>query len=151
MTTADISFRPADPADAACLSALGTQLFFETYATSGIRMALVREAAWQFSVSTFVERPRRPEGRTTLAERDGHLIAFAEVVLGAQHPLVARAPMPRSSPGSTCSRRFCAGASGAAFWRTPKPALQPYALPLTRCASRAALTIDPQSIVNTAQ
>ena len=42
----------------------------------------------QFSVAAIVERLRRPEGRTTLAERDGHLIAFAEIVLGATHPLV---------------------------------------------------------------
>jgi len=117
VTTADISFRPADPADAACLSALGTQLFFETYATSGIRMALVREAAWQFSVSTFVERLRRPEGRTTLAERDGHLIAFAEVVLGrGAHPalraVAVSAPGRRAPPSGArrslpCSPTLC--------------------------------------------
>ena len=88
MTTTDITFRPADAADAPCLSALATQVFFETYATSGIRIALVREAESQFSVPAFVERLRRPEGRTTLAERDGHLIAFAEIVLGARHLLV---------------------------------------------------------------
>ena len=88
MTPTDVVFRPADEADAPCLSALATQVFFETYATSGIRMALVREAESQFAVPAVVERLRRPEGRTTLAERDGHLIAFAEVVLGAPHPLV---------------------------------------------------------------
>ena len=85
---ADVSFRPAGSADAECLSALATQVFFETYATSGIRIALVREAEAQFSVAAFSERLSRPEGRTTLAERDGHLIAFAEIVLGARHVLV---------------------------------------------------------------
>ena len=90
VTPADVAFRPAEPADAPCLSALATQVFFETYATSGIRIALVREAASQFSGAAIAERLCRPEGRTTLAERDGHLIAFAEIVLGATHPLVPR-------------------------------------------------------------
>jgi ribosomal protein S18 acetylase RimI-like enzyme len=85
---ADVTFRRADEADAACLSALATQVFFETYATSGIRIGLVREADAQFSVAAFSERLNRPESRTTLAERDGHLVAFAEIVLGARHPLV---------------------------------------------------------------
>jgi ribosomal protein S18 acetylase RimI-like enzyme len=88
VTPADVAFRAAEPADAQCLSALATQVFFETYATSGIRVALVREAESQFSVAAIVERLHRPEGRTTLAERDGHLIAFAEIVLGATHRLV---------------------------------------------------------------
>jgi len=85
---AEVTFRPADLADAPCLSALATQVFFETYATSGIRIALVREAEAQFNIAAILERLRRPDGRTTLAERDGHLIAFAEIALGATHPLV---------------------------------------------------------------
>ena len=88
MTPTDVVFRPADEADAPCLSALATQVFFETYATSGIRMALVREAESQFAVPAVLDWLRRPDSRTTLAEHDGHLVAFAEVVLGARHPLV---------------------------------------------------------------
>jgi len=88
MTPAEVTFRRAGPSDADCLSVLATQVFLETYATSGIRMALVREAEAHYSISTFTERLRLPHGRTVLAERDGHLIAFAEVVLGARHRLV---------------------------------------------------------------
>ena len=88
MTPAEITFRPAGPSDADCLSVLATQVFLETYATSGIRMALVREAEAHYSVATFTGRLRLPHVRTVLAERDGHLIAFAEIVLGARHPLV---------------------------------------------------------------
>ena len=88
MTPAEITFRPAGPSDADCLSVLATQVFLETYATSGIRMALVREAEAHYSIATFTGRLRLPQVRTVLAERDGHLIAFAEIALGARHPLV---------------------------------------------------------------
>ena len=84
--------RIAGTSDAPCLSALGVQVFLETYATFGIRSALAREAESQFSVSAFVERLVHPGTRITLAERAGHLIAFAEIVLGARHALVPAGP-----------------------------------------------------------
>ena len=89
MTKAELRFRTAGPRDAECLSALGTQVFLETYATSGIRLALAREAESQFSVSATLARLNERAGRTLLAERAGHLVGFAEVVLGAVHALVA--------------------------------------------------------------
>jgi diamine N-acetyltransferase len=88
----DVSLRLADGADAPCLSALARQVFLETYATSGVNLPLAREAEAQFSVSTLLERLREPCGRTTLAERSGHLIAFAEVMLGARHALLPPGP-----------------------------------------------------------
>ena len=87
----EISFRLASPADAECLSALATQVFFETYATTGIRLALVREAQAQFNASSMAQGLVEPSRRTLLAEREGHLIAFAEVVIGATHSLVSSA------------------------------------------------------------
>ena len=83
-----VSLRLADAADAPCLSALATQVFLETYARSGIRLAIAREAEAEFSASAFTRRLGEPSGRTLLAERQGHLIAFAELMLGAAHPLV---------------------------------------------------------------
>lgn len=44
MGNSEVRVRLANTADAPCLSALATQVFFETYATSGIRPALAREA-----------------------------------------------------------------------------------------------------------
>jgi ribosomal protein S18 acetylase RimI-like enzyme len=85
----EVGLRPASSADAECLSALARQVFLETYATSGVRLALAREAEAQFSVAALLRRFSEPSRRTTLAEREGHLVAFAEVVLGAGHPLVA--------------------------------------------------------------
>jgi len=85
-------FRLATSADAECLSALATQVFFETYATSGIRTALAREAQAQFGFPAVLRRLNEPPIRTVLAERAGHLVAFAEVAIGASHALVEHSP-----------------------------------------------------------
>jgi GNAT superfamily N-acetyltransferase len=96
----EVRVRLAGTADAPCLSALATQVFLETYATSGIRLALAREAEAQFSRSAFIERLSEPRTRIALGERSGHLIAFAEVVLGARH---ARLP---PGPASELARLY---------------------------------------------
>ena len=88
MSSSEVSLRSSRPEDAPRLSALATQVFLETYATSGITLALAREAESLFSVPVFLERLRSSGSRITLAERSGHLIAFAEVVPCAQHALV---------------------------------------------------------------
>ena len=84
-----VSVRLAAAWDAQCLSALATQVFLDTYATSGITPALAREAEAQFSVSAFIERLRSSRDRTLLAERLGHLVGFAEVTLNEAHALVS--------------------------------------------------------------
>ena len=84
-----VSVRLAAARDAQCLSALATQVFLDTYATSGITPALAREAGAQFSVSAFTERLRSSRDRTLLAERLGHLVGFAEVTLNEAHALVS--------------------------------------------------------------
>ena len=89
VTTNPVGVRLADSRDAQCLSALATQVFLDTYATSGITPALAREAEDQFAVSAFAERLRSTRGRTLLAERQGHLVGFAEVTLDEAHALVA--------------------------------------------------------------
>ena len=88
MSMSEVSLRPAVAADATCLSALATQVFFETYARSGIRLALAREAEAQFSVRVVKKRLSHPRSHTTLAEHCGHLVAVVEVVIGAEHALV---------------------------------------------------------------
>src|SRR4051794_15665591 len=92
MGEGEVRLRPAVAADVQCLSALATQVFLETYATSGIRLALAREAEAHCSVAAFTKRLREPSNRTTLAERSGHLVAFAELVFEAQHTLVPSRP-----------------------------------------------------------
>jgi GNAT superfamily N-acetyltransferase len=88
MCLGEISLRTASAADAPCLGALASQVFLETYATSGIRLALAREVESQFSVSAVRSRLAERSHRTVLAERAGHLIGFAEVVVGTRHALV---------------------------------------------------------------
>ncbi len=83
-----LCLRLATAADVPCLSALATQVFLETYATSGIRLALAREAESQFSPGAFEARLRQSSNRVVLAERSDHLVAFAELALGARHGLV---------------------------------------------------------------
>jgi len=89
MSDRQVSVRLADAGDAQCLSALATQVFLDTYATSGITLALAREAEAQFSVSACAERLRLSKCRTLLAERRGHLVGFAEVTVGEEHALVS--------------------------------------------------------------
>jgi ribosomal protein S18 acetylase RimI-like enzyme len=84
----EIVLRPAEASDALCLCALATQVFLETYATSGIRPALAREVQSKFSIAALMERLSDRAVRITVAEREAHLVAFSELVLGANHSLV---------------------------------------------------------------
>ncbi|MEO8524061.1 MAG: GNAT family N-acetyltransferase [Caldimonas sp.] len=88
----DTTIRLASRADALCLHALATQVFLETYATSGIREALAREVRSHFSEAAFLRLIEEPGIHILLAEREGHIVAFAEVQLGATHELVGDAP-----------------------------------------------------------
>ncbi len=88
----DILVREAHEGDTLCLHALATQVFLDTYATLGIREAIAREAEQEFSVAAFLGQLAAPTVRVLLAERTGHLVAFASVTLGATHGLVAKGP-----------------------------------------------------------
>jgi len=88
VSDSELCLRLATAADVPCLSALATQVFLETYATSGIRLALAREAQSQFSAVAFEARLRQSSNRVVIAERSHHLVAFAELALGARHGLV---------------------------------------------------------------
>lgn len=49
----EVLIRPATPADALCLGVLATQVFLDTYATTGIRPALAREVLRAYSTEAF--------------------------------------------------------------------------------------------------
>lgn len=129
----DIAVRVAAAADAPCLSALATQVFLETYATGGIRLALAREVESHFSVAAFLERLAEPDRWTAIAERAGHMVAFVEVVVGAGHPLVAssraaevarlyvQSPFLRRGIGSLLLQRaeaFASAGRASTLWLT---------------------------------
>lgn len=88
----DISFRAAVPADALCLSVLGTQVFLDTYATQGIRPAIAREVVEHFSVETVAGLLASPSITILVAEQAGHLIGFAQLTRGSRHELVSCEP-----------------------------------------------------------
>lgn len=84
---AGAALRPALAADALCLSVLATQVFLDTYATSGIRPTVAREVLSAYSEASFHRALASTTTRLWVAERAGHLIGFAEVTFGATHPL----------------------------------------------------------------
>ncbi|KPX50115.1 putative acetyltransferase [Pseudomonas syringae pv. helianthi] len=83
-----ITLRDAVPADAVCLSALGIQVFLDTYATQGIREPIAREALDAFSPQTFARLLAEPATPIIVAESQGHLIGFAQIKLRAAHPML---------------------------------------------------------------
>ena len=85
------SFRPATNADLPSLRALATQVFLDTYASEGIRPSLAREAEQQFSIAALQSELDRAGSRIVLVEHAKHLIAFAQLSLGAGHELVGDA------------------------------------------------------------
>lgn len=78
--------------DALCVGALATQVFFDTYATDGIRPDLAREGLGGHSPEAFAERLADPSRSFLLAERDGHLAAFAELRAPAVCPAALDGP-----------------------------------------------------------
>ena len=85
------SFRPATNADLPSLRALATQVYLDTYASEGIRPSLAREAEQQFSMAALQAELDRADRRIVLVEHAEHLIAFAQLSLGACHQLVGDA------------------------------------------------------------
>jgi diamine N-acetyltransferase len=85
---AEITFRAASFADAACIGVLAAQVFLDTYALGGIRPTLARDVLEKLRADTTGALLSRPDRRFIVAERAGHLIGFAEVTLGADHPLL---------------------------------------------------------------
>jgi hypothetical protein len=64
------------PDDTLVLGALATQVFLDTYATDGIRPALVREVQQSFGPDAMARLLARPAGGLLVAECQGHLLGF---------------------------------------------------------------------------
>jgi GNAT superfamily N-acetyltransferase len=84
----DVSFRPAEPADALCLGVLATQVFLDTYAPHGIRAAIAREVLAHCSVAAYAALLADPGVTILVAECAGHLVGFSQVVDGVGHAQV---------------------------------------------------------------
>jgi len=62
-SSAQFEFRPAMPCDALCLSALATQVFFDTYATAGINSDLANEAKEHYSEEAYAKETLNYSGQ----------------------------------------------------------------------------------------
>lgn len=87
-----IGFRAATADDALCIGILGTQVFLDTYAPAGIRPAIAREVRAHFSLDVIEGLLTDPSIAFILAVQEEHLLGFAQVTVGATHPLVLSAP-----------------------------------------------------------
>ncbi len=87
---AGVTLRTAQPEDALCLSVLAMQVFLDTYATEGIRPQIAREVLSAYSQDRFNLAVQDPLTHITVAERNRHLVGFAQVTFGAMHE---RAPV----------------------------------------------------------
>ena len=85
----DVVFREAVPSDALCIGVLATQVFLDNYATEGIRPSLAREVLEALSTDAIAGLLSAPRSVFIVAESAGHMIAFAQVTLGATQALVA--------------------------------------------------------------
>jgi GNAT superfamily N-acetyltransferase len=90
---AGAQLRVGTSADAACLAALGSQVWLHTYARAGIRPTMARFVHEQLSADAFRYQLERLDVVTLIAQIDGHLVGFATGELGKRAPV--------DSPAST--------------------------------------------------
>lgn len=82
-----VHLRPAVPADALCLGVLAAQVFLDTYAVAGVRPALAREVLACCSPAAYEALLADGSVAILVAERDAHLVGFAQLAREAVHPL----------------------------------------------------------------
>jgi diamine N-acetyltransferase len=122
----------ASPSDAVTIAALATQVFLDTYATSGVRPDLAREAFHEYSEQAFSERLNDPKRNFLCAMQSGALVGFAELLIPAVSPvpgitgaqLVRLYVQPRAQRGGIGkvlvqdSERTAAAFGAQAIWLT---------------------------------
>ena len=72
-----------------CLGVLATQVWLDTYATTGIRPAIAEEVLSAFSTASMRAALESARTQFRVAELDGHFIGFAQLTFGARHELVS--------------------------------------------------------------
>ena len=78
---AEPAYRIATPDDALCIGVLATQVFLDTYATSGIRAGIAREVTTLLSTSAIAALLAAADRRFIVAEIERHLIGFIQLRL----------------------------------------------------------------------
>ena len=87
--TVDVAFRAGRPDDALCVGVLAMQVFLDTYATEGIQPDLACEVLNEYMPQAFERRLSHEAQVFLLAERQGSLVAFAELALNNPCPVEA--------------------------------------------------------------
>lgn len=82
----ETGFRRGTANDALCVGVLAVQVFLDTYATAGIRPDLAREALITCGVEAVRIRLESANTQFILAERNHHLVGFAELAIGGAVP-----------------------------------------------------------------
>lgn len=82
------AIRPARVADAPLLAALGAQVFFDTYATDGVSLAIAREVAEFFTPECFLALLQDPAVELLVMARGEGLLGFAQSQLDVRHRLL---------------------------------------------------------------
>ncbi len=108
------TLRTATHADALCLGVLASQVFLDTYATSGIRAAIASEVLTSFSTTAMHALLDRDDGFVEIAEHAGHLIGFVQLGFGVQNHLIA-SPVPAELERLYVQERFTGHGVGAAL------------------------------------
>ena len=88
MTYLDFTFRKATPDDARCISALGMQVYLDTYAPQGIRLSIAEDVLHNFSLPSIAEVMTKPDTTFIVAETNHHMVGFAQLSAHATHELV---------------------------------------------------------------
>jgi ribosomal protein S18 acetylase RimI-like enzyme len=105
-----IVYRPATLEDALTLSVLATQVFLDTYATSGINIDLAKEVTTVYSTRAFQQRLQAPSVEITVAAAGENLVAFLDLDSTSKCPVLSvhglevlrlyvQAPFQRSGVG----------------------------------------------------
>jgi diamine N-acetyltransferase len=63
------------------------QVFLDTYATQGIRPAIAREVVGTYSELAFLKHFEDQNSCIVVAERESHLVGFAQISINATHRL----------------------------------------------------------------
>lgn len=110
-----LSFRLATHDDALCVGALGTQVFYTTYAPDGIIPVLAKEALQFFSTEAIEAEIARPGTFLVLAECNGYLVGYAHVTMDTAHEHVPEARAPAEVYRLYVQERFTGRGVGRAL------------------------------------
>ena len=86
-SSAAFVYRRGVPGDELCLGVLATQVFLDTYATSGVNADLAHEALTIYSPAALLLRLHDASAEITVVECKGYVVGFLDLALDSQCPI----------------------------------------------------------------